>query len=309
MENTLASITLKDFQSLANVEVPLGVFTAIIGPSNTGKSALVRAIKALARNAAAPGLVREGKSKFLAQAKFSDGIVETLTKGKSVSEFDIDGKAWAKSGSTAVPDEVAQLWALPDFCITSQHDAPFLLAEPASTVAKTLGELTNAAMLMEAVREANKRRTEALTDEKARTREAEEAREEILTHKGLSIRLKAVEAAREALDSARWHEQRLRGLEQLIVAHNYSYGELDAALEGQTRSLDVAGSVSIAEGEVKKAAALEKLLSLRSATERQIEKATEEATAATIARSEAETAIHNLMSEAGYCPLCRQGVV
>jgi len=95
----------------------------------------------------------------------------------------------------------------------------------------------------------------------------------------------------------------------LMAASDYAYGELQAAEEMRASTPDVSEAVNTAEGEVKKAAALEKLLSLRSAAERQIEKAAESATTATIARSEADTAIHNLMADAGFCPLCNQGVV
>lgn len=307
--NTLERITLKDFQSLANVDVELGQFTAIIGPSNTGKSALVRAIRAMAYNAPAPGLVREGKSKFIAKAKFSNAAILTLTKGKSVSEFDIDGRTWAKSGSTSVPAEVAQLWQIADFAITSQHDAPFLLAEPASAVAKTLGELTNAAMLMEAVREANKRRTEALTDEKTRLRECQEARDEIETHRGLSARVKGLEVAKDLLSVAQDTEQKAAELEQLLADRQLALDELDSTLMKQVRSVDVVETVSIAETKVKKAAALERLIGMKSAAERQIEQSLEAATIATISRSQAEADIHNLMSAAGFCPLCHQGVI
>lgn len=311
--NALTRVEVTDFQSLKKTEVQLGKFTAIIGPSNTGKSALVRAIKALVYNAPAPGLVREGAKKFIAKATFSDDSSIQLTKGKATSEFLIEypnGETikHAKAGVKA-PDEVSAHWALPDFTITSQHDAPFLLAEPASAVAKRLGELTNAAMLMEAVREANQRRTAALGDEKARLRECQETRDELETHRGLTTRTNAVTAARRALADAEAAQGRAVELERLLDTYQETAEALAWAIEEQGSTPDVTEAVSRAETLTKRAAVMEKLLAKYQAAERSLASATANATTATIARSQAEQEIHNVMSEAGFCPLCNQGVV
>jgi len=44
------SISCKNFQSLQDVEIELGKFTVIVGASSSGKSALIRAIEAIASN-------------------------------------------------------------------------------------------------------------------------------------------------------------------------------------------------------------------------------------------------------------------
>ena len=46
----LERIEVKDYQSLADVDIPFGRFTVIVGPSGNGKSALIRALKALCFN-------------------------------------------------------------------------------------------------------------------------------------------------------------------------------------------------------------------------------------------------------------------
>jgi DNA repair protein SbcC/Rad50 len=211
--NYLARVELKNFQSLADTSINLAPgLTCIVGPSNLGKSAAVRAIKTLVKNASAPGLVREGEKEFTLTALFKDGDTIDLTKGKSKSEYRVNGELFAKAGATSVPQAVAEIWQIndPDLTFASQHDTPFLLDVPASQVAHTLGELTNASVLMEAVQRANKLRTQANADEKARTREAEEAREELLTHTGLTTRTEAIKAVRQAYEAAseltqKWH--------------------------------------------------------------------------------------------------------
>lgn len=312
MSNTLTRVELTDFQSLKTADVELGNFTAIVGPSNLGKSALVRAIRSLVYNAPAPGLVREGATKFIAKASFSDGSSIQLTKGKSVSEYVIQhagGEAikHAKAGVKA-PEEVTTHWALPDFTITSQHDAPFLLNEPASAVAKRLGELTNAAMLMEAVREANQRRTAALADEKARLRECQETRDELETHRGLTTRTNHVTAARRLLTDAEAAQERADVLAMMLRKRDRATEALIAAQGAQASIPDVSDLLATGENRAKKVLAMEKLLAARAACVQKLTTATAAATSATVARSQAEQEIHNLLSDAGYCPLCRQGV-
>lgn len=296
--------------------MPIGDFTAIVGQSNLGKSALVRAIKALARNAVATGLVRKGTKQFEIEAEFANGTVESLTRGAKASVFTVDEpgaeETWthAKSGVKA-PEKIEELWALPttdgrELCITSQHDAPFLLAEPASSVAKVLGELTNAAMLMEAVREANRRRTEASQDEKARAREAEEAREELLSHSGLTARSKALNAAREAYDAALDAEGWLRLLETLLEV----YGDVEHELAQitVTDTAKVTEAVTRAEEMTARYRTLDKFLAVKNSLDGQVSQITEVITNATIARSETEARIHDVLVDAGVCPLCGQGV-
>ena len=46
----LERLEVKDYQSLADIDIPLGRFTVIVGPSGNGKSALIRALRALWEN-------------------------------------------------------------------------------------------------------------------------------------------------------------------------------------------------------------------------------------------------------------------
>lgn len=221
----LTLLEFKDFQSLRDTAISLAPgLNVVVGPSSLGKSAAIRALKALVKNAPAPGLIRNGSKEFTVTALFSDGDCIDLTKGKNKSEFRVNGELFAKAGASSVPGAVEDLWNIsdPELNFAGQHDKPFLLDVPASQVAHTLGELTNAAILMEAVQRANKLRTQSVADEKSRTREAEEAREELLTHAGLSARIKAAQAARDAYTAV----EQLVSQWQELVALNNAYVEL-----------------------------------------------------------------------------------
>lgn len=202
---------VQDFQSIADTAVDFGRFTVLVGPSNSGKSAFLRGLRACLRNTIVPANVRQGTSKAVVSVTFEDGAVE-IQRGKSLSTYRLlaDGteQVYTKSGRT-VPDDVAAFISLPsiggtDATFAFQFDKPFLLAEPGAQVAGVLGSLTNVSMLHAAVREANRRRSEASHLLKTRTADVIEHTSRLGAYADLPAR-------KEALD---WAEFRLNGLQE-----------------------------------------------------------------------------------------------
>lgn len=313
MDDYLESLEFRNFQSLQDTRIELSpFFNVIVGPSNLGKSAALRGIKALMRNAPTPGLLREGAKQFDLVACFSNGSSIQLAKGKNKSIFTVNGKEYAKSGVKA-PDEVTELWAMsaPDgreLGFASQHETPFLLSEPASAVAKVLGELTNASILMEAVSKANRMRLEALNDVKFREREAEEARTELVTHAGLTERSKRLEDAREALRAAQQAIQNMAEVDALISRHDLLVEDLERFTLIADQALNLDSELSRLEA---LAVMYEELVNLLANYEEVTDRAEQseiEANALTGILQEIETEIHNVLEEAGICPLCQQTV-
>ena len=148
----LESIEIQDFQSIASAQLRLGRFTVLVGPSSTGKSAVLRAIRLLARNGSGTSYVRVGCTKTKVTAHFSDAAV-SITRGTKVNEYEVlaDGepKTWAKCG-TSTPDAVASVINIGDESLSTQHDPPYLLASTAGEVAVLLGELTGADIAQDA---------------------------------------------------------------------------------------------------------------------------------------------------------------
>ena len=166
----LERLSVTNFQSIANADIELGSFTVIVGPSNSGKSALLRALRAVVRNLNSPSAVRAGK-KLLTSEVYFNGHTVSIERGKSSSTYRIElpnGKeeVYTKAGRD-VPEDVQNLLGLPkpedtpDLVFSSQIEPPFLLAVTGSTAAKVLGDLTNVSKLHAAAREANRRRGEA----------------------------------------------------------------------------------------------------------------------------------------------------
>jgi len=173
-------IKVTNFQSVEKADLELGAFTVIVGPSNSGKSAILRALRAVTRNTLAPSAVRAGKTSFTASVEI-DGTEVVIERGKSLSTYRIIDPAgneenFTKAG-TSVPEDVQKALSMPapdgpDLIFSFQIDPPFLLSNTGSVAAKTLGDLTNVSKLHEASREANRRRLESSKLEKIRTEDA-----------------------------------------------------------------------------------------------------------------------------------------
>lgn len=193
------SVHVKDFQSIKDESVTLGKresgggLTLIVGPSSTGKSAMLRATKTLTTNG--PSIpVRVGQSKTRIEAGYDDDSSVAVERGKSLSTYWLNGEAYQKAG-TSVPKDVENFLGLyKDAHFAFQFDPPYLLGAAGSVVTQTLGEVTNAHVLTEAVREGIRRKSEANTIAKTRRTDVLEAKERLEEHRGLPARIKAVEA-------------------------------------------------------------------------------------------------------------------
>lgn len=215
MTNTIPRIDrlkVTNFQSVEKADIELGALTVIVGPSNSGKSALLRALRAVTRNELAPAAVRVGKTTLTASVEI-DGTEVAIERGKSHSTYRIidpsgNEEIFTKAGRT-VPEDVQKALHMPlpdgpDLIFSFQIDPPFLLNETGSTAAKTLGDLTNVSKLHEASREANRRRLESSKLEKIRMEDAMGCATAMQEKFGdLPAHASAVKDARKMLDSVK----------------------------------------------------------------------------------------------------------
>lgn len=238
------SVTLNDFQSHRNTHLPLGPFTVIVGSSSSGKSALVRALRLVAENARGTSYVRQGAKTTkvtLEVAGAGDGpeasTLVTVERGKSVSAYELrtpgahDAPLLFTKCASGVPEQVTEALGLGDskVWIAGQFDRPFLLDETGAEVARVLGKLTNVTMILAAVRETNRRASEARRFHTVRSAELAEARQEVAKYATLPARLAAAESAESALSRAEAAadrrtriEERLRELAESVARADHA---------------------------------------------------------------------------------------
>lgn len=204
------SITINNFQSIkkAKVDFPAklsgGSVTTIIGPSSTGKSALLRALKMLARNtSSAPVRVQDGATKATVSADV-EGVPVRVERGKSLSTYFIGTEKYSKAG-TSVPQSVQDIIkfdsSAPDLHFSFQFDRPYLLDESGTTVSSLIGRLTHANTLRLAVKEGNRRSLESSRLLKTRLSDLEKARENLLEYSWVNKSAEDVTIASELVST------------------------------------------------------------------------------------------------------------
>lgn len=205
----LSRLTIQNYQSLHDVRLTMGRFTALVGRSSSGKSAVVRALQLLAHNARGTSYVTEGQTLTTVAADFGDHTI-AVRRGKGTSEYVVGTGAMAtekftKCGTT-VPEQVAALMSFAevegtDLNFSGQFDAPFLLDVPGSKVAKVLGDLTQVNLLYEASREANRRRREVTGKVKSTGEEVARLRETLQQYRDLPQEAAVITSARQTRDA------------------------------------------------------------------------------------------------------------
>lgn len=305
----LAEVHVRDFQSIRRADLALGRFTVVIGPSNVGKSALLRAIRMVVQNIPAPRIVvAHGAKSAKAELLFEDGKV-SVQRGPSLSVYTLNGDSYPKSGQ-AVPEDVASFLRFVEvegevLNFAFQHDLPYLLNASSTTTAKVLGDLTNVNRILEAVREAARRRTNVQSRLRVRLEDVEALKDRAAEFADLPEQQDAIRTARAAWERASQADDLMDavgGQVGVVQAADEALAALEA--EPALPSIDL-GSI---EGKMGRLVMLTQLI------KKVREAGTDEATARSeFASIEQDLATldqehHEMLREAGTCPVCGQTV-
>lgn len=160
-------VHVENFQSLRDTGLEIRGFTAVTGPNNSGKTALMRAIRGVFQNTPGTTFVRHGADEMSVTLKFDDGrsiIWKKGTTSRSKPTYIIDGGNPIHPGR-AVPDEVRAFGVTP-IRIMGQEVWPtlapqftgqvFLLDQPGSSLAEAVADVDRVAKLNGALRSADR---------------------------------------------------------------------------------------------------------------------------------------------------------
>jgi len=160
----ITKVSIKNYQSLREVSVEIGAITAIVGPSDRGKSSFVRALRAWANNQAGTSFITYGKDNAGVVVEFEDGTRVAWVKGKR-NEYRMGEHIFDKVGRS-VPEEVVKFTGIREISFDkdlrkqlnfhNQFEPPFLVTDTPGTVAKIIGKLTNLNVINIATRECNR---------------------------------------------------------------------------------------------------------------------------------------------------------
>ena len=124
--------------------------TTIVGPSDRGKSAIFRAIRACLMNeGAGEGMIKHGEDSYEVAVMIKEGeerLTVKRTRGKTGNLYHL-GKEEFKAFGTSVPDPIREAVKMVSENFQGQHDTPFWLALPPGQVAKELNDITDLTLL------------------------------------------------------------------------------------------------------------------------------------------------------------------
>jgi energy-coupling factor transporter ATP-binding protein EcfA2 len=164
----ISHLTIENFQSIGSLKLGLGKLTVITGPSNSGKSAVVRAIRHALTNPRGSGVVQVGakQAEVSLVVEVPDGV-ESFTwvkPTKGGASYRVPGAVYTVTGSGAenLPDQVRRTLNLNvDTQVSDQFEGPFLLIRTPSQAASLLGSLSRADRVIQAVKHATAKEREA----------------------------------------------------------------------------------------------------------------------------------------------------
>ncbi len=141
----IKSVCVKNFQSHADnstLTLAPGV-NVVVGQSDSGKTAIIRALKWLATNRPLGNAFKSlnGKGDTTVKVELDDDVV-IHEPGTYVLESRGKRDEWNAIG-TGVPETVTQMLNLSDLSWQDQMDAPFLLSASAGEVARTLNDVAD----------------------------------------------------------------------------------------------------------------------------------------------------------------------
>jgi DNA repair ATPase RecN len=196
----MIKVQIKNFQSIEEAEVEIDGFTVITGPNNSGKSAVMRAIRGVFTNAPAGPLVRKGAKNLSVGILFPDGTDVLWEKGGKVNRYTLNGKELNSVGR-GVPPEVAAL-GVAEVKAASDRIWPqiaeqftgslFLVNRPGSVVAEALSDVDRVGKLTEALRLSESDRRSCSSELKVRRKDLNAFREAAAMYEGLDAVLDCI---------------------------------------------------------------------------------------------------------------------
>jgi DNA repair exonuclease SbcCD ATPase subunit len=308
----LTFIEVFGYQSLkSRARIELGRFTTITGPTGSGKSGLLRAVQLVVSNAKGTTYITRGERRAYAALSGAEspgqawaaGIMRT-TAGKD-DNYTIghpDGSepvVYTKLGGK-VPDDVARLLRLGAINFAAQFDSPYLLGKSGGDVARTLGELTNATLILNAAREGNKRVRATEAELKHHQQALDRLVAEARGYTDLPAQLTAVGTAEDALVRAQEAASRATRLQSLLE-------QLDSAARRQAAItvpvVPTLDGVLTAQQRYERFTELTQQLIQQGLAQKTAEG---RVTAAEQAGQQAQAALDDCLRELGVCPVCGQ---
>lgn len=138
----MKKLRIKNFQIHKDLEIEFGPITTIVGASDSGKSAILRALKWVAMNEPkGSGFIREGAKETMVTLSLEGHEIQRQ-RSASNNSYGMDGAEYRAFGNE-VPEEVARVLNVSELNFQGQHDAPLWFTESAGEVSRRLNYIVD----------------------------------------------------------------------------------------------------------------------------------------------------------------------
>lgn len=224
-------VRIRDFQSIADATITIDGFTVITGTNNSGKSAVMRAIRGVFTNPPASALLRHGSAFLSVELTFADGTTIRWEKGwekpdqrgGSVNRYFVDGKEIENVGRGCPPEVleygVREIKAASDRVwpqIADQFNGTlFLVDRPGSSIAEALSDVEKVGKLTSALQLSEKDRRSSESELKVRRSDVKDATKKLERFEGLEKLEAAAQNLSDLKDELTSKFSRIEDLERL----------------------------------------------------------------------------------------------
>jgi hypothetical protein len=136
-------IILEDFQAHKKLDIQLAPVTTLVGPSDVGKSAVLRALRWVAENRPqGNSFIRDGAASAAVSVR-AEGVWTVRRRSERENVYEFNGEVYSCLRATSVPETIAAHLNTGPVNFQSQLDAPYWLADTAGEVSRQLNAVVN----------------------------------------------------------------------------------------------------------------------------------------------------------------------
>ena len=226
----MISVEIHNFQSIESATLQVNGFVALVGRSNIGKSAVIRAVHAAITNASGTSFVRHGAEcarrlrgvktcKCFSRVRLvGDDFDLTWEKGDAVGRYELNGKTY-DAIARGFPDFLAPDWTpvkvgteTMSIQVAPQWQPLFLLNESGGVVADVLSDVAQLDRINAAVRLVESDRREVMSTLKVREKDRLGLQMQVNGFQGLDVALEDAAKVDPAIQKAELQAARLKAL-------------------------------------------------------------------------------------------------
>jgi DNA repair ATPase RecN len=174
----LESLLLKNFQAHRKLEIKFSPrITCIVGPSDVGKTAIVRALRWAFLNEGLGGIQRHGTKKTSVKVVVDDKAV-VRKRSRSSNSYALNGKDY-DAVRRDVPQAITSVLRVQPINFQGQHDSPYWLSESGGEVSRQLNAIVDLGIIDRTLTSVANRHRDAKTILAHTKRSFQDAKQEV----------------------------------------------------------------------------------------------------------------------------------